>query len=61
MPEDRRRLLAKLTPKGFDLIEAFIDQRFGQADRALANLDAKQIAALEDLLRRLVSPTEAAS
>ncbi len=61
VPEDRRRLLAKLTPKGFALIEAFIDQRFGQADRALANLDAKQIETLEDLLRRLVSPTDAAS
>ena len=60
VPEDRRRLLAKLTPKGFDLIESFIDQRFGQADAALANLDAKQIATLEDLLRRLVSPSDAA-
>jgi DNA-binding MarR family transcriptional regulator len=59
VPEDRRRLLAKLTPKGFDLIEAFIDQRFGQADLALANLDPKQIATLEDLLRRLMPPTEA--
>jgi len=59
VPEDRRRLLAKLTPKGFDLIESFIDQRFGQADEALANLDAKQIATLEDLLRRLVSPIDA--
>ncbi len=61
VPEDRRRLLAKLTPKGFDLIESFIDQRFGQADEALANLDAKQVAILEDLLRRLVSPIDATS
>lgn len=55
VPEDRRRLLAKLTPKGFDLVEAFIDQRFALADQALAGLDPKQIATLEDLLRRLGS------
>lgn len=61
VPEDRRRLLAKLTPKGFDLVESFIDHRFDLADQALANLDAKQIATLEDLLRRLVAPVDAAS
>ncbi|RZJ44939.1 MAG: MarR family transcriptional regulator [Brevundimonas sp.] len=55
VPEDRRRLLAKLTPKGFDLVEAFIDRRFALADQALAGLDPKQIATLEDLLRRLGS------
>ena len=60
VPEDRRRLLAKLTPKGFDLVEAFIDQRFALADQALASLDAKQIATLEDLLRRLAPPADAA-
>lgn len=59
VPEDRRRLLAKLTPKGFDLVEAFIDQRFSVADQALAALDAKQIATLEDLLRRLAPPIDA--
>ena len=59
VPEDRRRLLAQLTPKGFDLIESFVDQRFGMADEALATLDAAQIAALEDLLRRLVHPLDA--
>lgn len=60
VPEDRRRLLAQLTPKGFDLVEAFIDQRFALADQALANLDAKQIATLEDLLRRLAPQPDAA-
>lgn len=60
VPEDRRRLLAKLTPKGFDLIESFVDQRFGVADQALANLDLKQIETLEVLLRRLLSPVDAA-
>lgn len=54
VPEDRRRLLVKLTPKGFDLIETFIDQRFGMADEALEALEPEQIATLEMLLRRLV-------
>lgn len=61
VPEDRRRLLAQLTPKGFDLIESFVDQRFGMADEALSTLDATQIATLEDLLRRLVHPLDARS
>lgn len=59
VPEDRRRLLAKLTPKGFDLIESFVDDRFAMAEEALASLDLEQRKALETLLRRLVSPTEA--
>jgi DNA-binding MarR family transcriptional regulator len=60
VPEDRRRLLAKLTPKGFDLIESFVDQRFEVADQALATLDPEQTAALELLLRRLVTPIDTA-
>lgn len=60
VPEDRRRLLARLTTKGFDWIESFIDQRFSIADEALANLDPKQMATLEDLLRRLVHPIDTA-
>jgi len=61
IPEDRRRLLAKLTPKGFDLIESFVDRRFEVADQALETLDPEQRATLEFLLRRLVSPTDGAS
>jgi DNA-binding MarR family transcriptional regulator len=58
VPEDRRRLLAKLTPKGFDLVESFIDARFALADSALVNLDPAQIEQAEMLLRRLVAPAE---
>lgn len=54
VPEDRRRLLAGLTEKGFDLIESFVDERFAVADQALASLDAGQREALEVLLRRLM-------
>ncbi len=50
---DRRRLLAKLTPKGFDLVEELIDRRFGLADRAVAVLSAEQFATLEHLIRQL--------
>lgn len=57
VPEDRRRLLACLTPKGFDLVESFIDRRFSLADDALANLDLSQIREAEVLLRRLMAPT----
>lgn len=59
VPEDRRRLLVKLTPKGFDLIESFIDQRFGLADEALATLEPNQTETLEKLLRRLVQAIDA--
>ena len=61
VPEDRRMLLARLTPKGFDLIESFVDERFAMAEQALASLDPQQRAKLEVLLRRLVSPTDGAS
>ena len=57
VPEDRRRLLAKLTPKGFDLIESFLDDRFALAGEALASLSQKERRILEALLRRLMSPT----
>lgn len=52
-PEDRRRLSAKLTPKGFAMVESLIDRRFALARQSLAGLDADQIVAAEGLLRRL--------
>lgn len=58
VPEDRRRLLAKLTPKGFDLVESFIDRRFSLADEALASLNPKQIGEAEAVLRQLVAPVD---
>lgn len=61
VPEDRRRLLARLTPKGFDVIESFVDERFAMAEQALASLDREQRATLEILLRRLVSPIDGAA
>lgn len=50
---DRRRLSARLTPSGHDLVEGLIDRRFDVARGALAKLDPAQIAILEQLLRQL--------
>ncbi|MFC7379793.1 MarR family winged helix-turn-helix transcriptional regulator [Brevundimonas sp. GCM10030266] len=55
VPEDRRRLLARLTDAGYDLIESFVDQRFAAANQALAVLDRQQKADLEAMLRQLIS------
>ncbi len=52
-PHDRRRLSAKLTPKGFAMVESLIDHRFALARQSLAGLGTDQIAATEDMLRRL--------
>lgn len=52
-PADRRRLSAKLTPKGFAMVESLINQRFALARQSLAGLDADQIATAEDMLRCL--------
>ncbi len=52
-PQDRRRLSAKLTPKGFAMVESLIDRRFALARQSLVGLDADQIAAAEGLLRCL--------
>ena len=51
--KDRRRLSARLTPAGYDLVERLIDHRFDVARDALAGLSAADLAALEPLLRRL--------
>lgn len=59
VPNDRRRLMAKLTPKGFDLVESFIDQRFNLANQALNSLRTADIEQAETLLRQLMRATEA--
>lgn len=52
---DRRRLSARLTDKGFGLVEKLIDQRFELAREALSRLDPGEIAMLEALLRKVAS------
>lgn len=56
--EDRRRLLAQLTPEGLTLVEGFIDPRFAMAERALAPLDPTQRREAETVLRRLMTAAE---
>ncbi|MDF7775520.1 MarR family transcriptional regulator [Sphingomonas sp. AOB5] len=53
-PDDRRRLSARLTPAGYDLVEQLIDQRFALATDAIAGLTADQAEAMKLLLRRLL-------
>jgi DNA-binding MarR family transcriptional regulator len=50
---DRRRLSAKLTAKGHDMVERLIDHRFDLAQASTVGLTATQFAELEHLLRRL--------
>lgn len=54
---DRRRLFAKLTPAGIDIVESLIDRRFALADAAVAGLDAREAEALAVLLRQLARTT----
>jgi DNA-binding MarR family transcriptional regulator len=53
--QDRRRLSAKLTTKGFDLVEKLIDRRFDIARKSMAGLSATQFATMTNLLRKLGS------
>ncbi|QNA83393.1 MarR family transcriptional regulator [Sphingomonas sp. So64.6b] len=53
--QDRRRLSAKLTTKGFDLVEKLIDQRFDIARKSVTGLSATQFATVTNLLRKLGS------
>ena len=50
---DRRRLSAKLTAKGRDMVDALIDDRFQLAQASIADITPAQLAELERLLRRL--------
>lgn len=50
---DRRRLSAKLTPTGYDLVERLIDRRFELARTSVAGLSPTQFAAIDRLLRQL--------
>lgn len=56
---DRRSLLAALTPRGVELIEAAIASHFGQAEQAIAGLDAADRDELARLLRTVRLQLEA--
>lgn len=50
---DRRRLSARLTPAGYDLVERLIDRRFELADARVAGFGVDDRSDLETLLRKL--------
>ena len=56
---DRRSLLAALTPSGLELIETAIASHFGQAEQAIAGLDAADRDELARLLRKVRLQLEA--
>lgn len=50
---DRRRLSAKLTAAGYDMVERLIDRRFDLAQASMNHITPAQSADLERLLRQL--------
>lgn len=57
-PEDRRKVLVELTPRGLKRIEDSAQARFETATQALQTLDPKQRKALSDLLRLVLAAHE---
>ena len=57
-PEDRRKVLVELTPRGLKRIEDSAQARFEAATQALQTLDPKQRKALSDLLRLVLAAHE---
>lgn len=53
-PTDRRGTLIRMTPSGRELVDRAVAARFDEARLDLAPLEAGEIRALEDSLRRLV-------
>jgi DNA-binding MarR family transcriptional regulator len=58
-PQDRRRTLAELSPRGVELIERLRQSRFDQLTRWLAQLDDAALAALRQGLRALAEAAAA--
>jgi len=54
---DRRRVSARLSPAGHDLVEQLIDRRFGLAQAVLAGLSPDERGQLEALLRKFDGPS----
>ncbi|MEE4292413.1 MAG: MarR family transcriptional regulator [Xanthomonadales bacterium] len=54
-PDDRRRVLVRLTRRGLDLIESAMEARFETAFSSLHGLSVGQRRQLSDLLRRVLS------
>ncbi|CAG9268917.1 MarR family winged helix-turn-helix transcriptional regulator [Paraburkholderia unamae] len=59
-PDDARSLLVELTPAGYALIERAVEAHVANEQRILAPLGAREIAALDRQLARLLAVLEAA-
>lgn len=57
-PEDRRKVLVQLSPRGLKLIESAAEARFEAAMDALEGLSPPQREALSDLLRLVLTAQE---
>jgi len=57
-PNDARRAVVKLTKKGFDLIDAAVAEHVETQKALLAALSEEEIAALDDVLRKLMAAAE---
>lgn len=57
-PNDARRAVVKLTKKGFDLIDAAVAEHVETQKELLAALSEEEIAALDDVLRKLMAAAE---
>lgn len=57
-PEDRRKVLVALTPRGLKLIDSAAAARFDAAMDALDGLSPRQRSALSDLLRLVLTAQE---
>lgn len=58
-PDDRRRVLVRLTPRGRELVDRVTAARFEAAQAALAGLAAKDRRRLDALLRNLLLAQDA--
>jgi DNA-binding MarR family transcriptional regulator len=57
-PSDARRAVVTLTSVGFNVIEEAIADHVQTQERLLANMDIKEVKQLDELLRKLMVPTD---
>lgn len=56
--EDRRGVIVELTPRGLELVDSAVLANIGSERQVLGRLDAREAAALEALLRKLLMGLE---
>jgi DNA-binding MarR family transcriptional regulator len=56
--DDRRGVIVELTPRGLELVDSAVVANIGNERQVLGRLDAKEVEALEALLRKLLAGME---